>query len=213
MLPHLTIGQQVFAMSRHVSLDDSERNSLLSGWSLGDLLSQQCWCWGRDIERPGGNWLVETGFARIAPPSGSSSRSSIYQMPLPGDRLVILRGFGVLWGQPQLGGIFLPRFEVTPKFTPQWPLQFLPWSGSDLYSLERIHDSNRGQAEQLIHELMKWVQSYEQTVIDRLGLKYRRQTLREWDDGERTVVPAREIVPTWEQFASQVAAGGLAELT
>ena len=33
-----------------------------------DLLCQQIWCWGRDIERPEGNWLLERNFERLEPP-------------------------------------------------------------------------------------------------------------------------------------------------
>lgn len=33
------------------------------------LLSQQAWCWGRDVIRPEGNWLVEIGFDRVEPPA------------------------------------------------------------------------------------------------------------------------------------------------
>ena len=32
------------------------------------LLSQQIWCWGRDILRAQGNWLIEQGFEVIKAP-------------------------------------------------------------------------------------------------------------------------------------------------
>ena len=32
------------------------------------LLSQQIWCWGRDILRSEGNWLLHQGFTRLEPP-------------------------------------------------------------------------------------------------------------------------------------------------
>ena len=30
-----------------------------------NLLSQQIWCWGKDIEKSEGNWLLEIGFSLI----------------------------------------------------------------------------------------------------------------------------------------------------
>ena len=34
-----------------------------------DLFSQQIWCWGRDILRTEGNWLIHYGFDGIYPPA------------------------------------------------------------------------------------------------------------------------------------------------
>ena len=45
-----------------------------------DLFSQQIWCWGCDIRRPEGNWLVELGFERMAPPANRESCSSVLRV-------------------------------------------------------------------------------------------------------------------------------------
>ncbi|MEM9657068.1 MAG: hypothetical protein AAF961_01795, partial [Planctomycetota bacterium] len=58
-----------------------------------DLLSQQVWCWGRDILRPEGNWLIEVGFERVEPPADRQDCSSVYALRLPLGRCVVLRGF------------------------------------------------------------------------------------------------------------------------
>ena len=73
------------------------------------LLSQEIWCWGRDIIRTEGNWLQQIGFQRIQPPEGHSECSSVYSLDLPEQKVVILRGFGVFYGDIRFGGIFLPR--------------------------------------------------------------------------------------------------------
>ena len=57
------------------------------------LLSQQVWCWGRDIERPDGNWLMEVGFERIEPTFKCEDCDSIYSCllytsPSPRDGLL-----------------------------------------------------------------------------------------------------------------------------
>ena len=34
-----------------------------------NLLSQHIWCWGKDIEKSEGNWLLEIGFSRLELPN------------------------------------------------------------------------------------------------------------------------------------------------
>ena len=67
------------------------------------LLSQQVWCWGRDILRPEGNWLLEFGFDRIEPPANRKHCASVYALAMPRRRCVVLRGFGVFYGDGQWG--------------------------------------------------------------------------------------------------------------
>ena len=59
------------------------------------LLSQQVWCWGRDIERIEGNWLMEIGFERSEPTFRCENCDSIYSLELSNGKRVILRAFGV----------------------------------------------------------------------------------------------------------------------
>ena len=73
------------------------------------LLSQQAWCWGRDIQRPEGNWLLEIGFDRIEPPADRKNCSSVYSLQLPRGRCVVLRGFGAFYGDRRRGGLELPE--------------------------------------------------------------------------------------------------------
>ena len=81
------------------------------------LLSQQVWCWGRDIERPDGNWLMEIGFERIEPTFKCEDCDSIYSLKLPNGKCVMLRAFGVFYGNNQKEGIFLPRYDFLPKYS------------------------------------------------------------------------------------------------
>ena len=74
------------------------------------LLSQQTWCWGQDILRPEGNWLVQLGFQRIEPPPEYQDGSSVYFCNLPRERNIVLRGFGIFFGNRQIGGVYLSRF-------------------------------------------------------------------------------------------------------
>ena len=62
-----------------------------------ELLSQQIWCWGRDILRVNGNWLIDLGFEVIYPPVEMERVKNIYLYQISEFQRIILRGFGVLF--------------------------------------------------------------------------------------------------------------------
>ncbi len=170
------------------------------------LLSQQAWCWGRDILRPEGNWLLEIGFDRIEPPADRKECSSVYSLKLPRGRCVVLRGFGVFYGDLQCGGVFLPRYEFRPRYTTHAALECPPWSDADLPKLSAPTDSQRTACTSLTLGLIDWIRSYEVTIAKRLGIEYRRSTLLQWDDGKRPITPAEEMASAWRALSLLVAA-------
>lgn len=161
------------------------------------LLSQQIWCWGRDILRPQGNWLLELGFDRIEPPGENKECSSVYSVELPRGRCVVLRGFGVFYGEVQRGGVFLPRYGFQPRYTTHANLDCPPWSDEDLPKLSFPTDAQRSSCASLTLELIDWMRSYEVTIFERLGIEYRQATLVKWDNGKRPIVPADEMARGW----------------
>lgn len=169
------------------------------------LLSQQIWCWGCDILRAEGNWLVEIGFDRLESPPDRENESSVYSLEF-GDRNVVLRGFGVFYGDNQLGGIFLHRFEFAPKYLPEAKLTCPPWSNSDLPSMSAPTDSQRTACTSLLLDLIDWIRSYEVNILEQLGIEYRRSTLLEWNNGVRPYTPAEQIASSWRELSLQVAA-------
>lgn len=170
------------------------------------LLSQQVWCWGRDILRPEGNWLLETGFDQIKPPSDQEKCSSVYSLDLLQDRCVVLRGFGVFYGDKKLGGVFLPRYEFSPKYTKAAMLECPPWSDEDLPDLWPPNQSQRHACAALTLDLIDWIRSYEVNVTENLGIEYRRSTLKTWDNGERLFIPAEQQASAWRELSHRVAA-------
>lgn len=170
------------------------------------LLSQQIWCWGQDIKRPEGNWLLEIGFKRTKPPSDRSDCASNYCLELPRERCVVLRGFGTFYGDRQYGGIFLPRFEFLPKYTTEARLECPAWSTEDLPNLTTPSESERSDCLSLTLDLLDWIRNYELTIIEQLGTEYRQMTLEPWDGGKRPTVPAEKIASAWEELSLQVAA-------
>ena len=170
------------------------------------LLSQQAWCWGRDVLRPEGNWLLEVGFDRIEPPADRKDCSSVYSLELPHQRCVVLRGFGVFYGHGQRGGVFLPRYEFAPRYTTAPTLECPPWSDEDLPDLNPPTELQRNVCASLVLDLIDWIRSYEVNVVQRLGIEYRRRALVKWNNGERPFIPAEKIASAWRELSFQVAA-------
>jgi len=170
------------------------------------LLGQEIWCWGRDIIRAEGNWLQKIGFQRIQPPESQSQCSSVYSLDLPEQKVVMLRGFGVFYGDIQFGGIFLPRYEFSPLYTAHPRLAKQPWLSTDLPELSPPNESQRANCAALTLDLIDWIRSYEVNILETLGVEYRRSTLASWDNGERPVIPAEDMPREWRLLGMQIAA-------
>lgn len=177
-----------------------------------NLLSQQIWCWGCDITRPDGNWLIENGFHRVAPPDDHEDCSSVYALEPTRGRCVVLRGFGIFYGDHQYGGIFVPRYEFQPRYTPHAKLESPPWFVDDLPSMVVPAESERKACTALMIDLIRWIEGYEVNVINVLGVAYRQQTLTKWDDGKRHIIPAGEMAHAWQRLGTLIAQMSAEEL-
>lgn len=167
-------------------------------------MSQQLWCWGRDIVRPEGNWLIERGFKRITPPEKNNACPSVYKLDLPEGRYILLRGFGVLFGDPQLGCVFLPRYEFLPTYRPQPDLDCMPWTRDDLPRMRIPSQSQRHACSQLVTGCIDWIAQYESHLVEQLGVEYRETCLNEWDSDDRQLIPAGEMASAWRVLSSRV---------
>lgn len=174
-----------------------------------ELMSQQVWCWGQDILRSQGNWLIEIGFERTKPPARRKSSSSIYTLNLAPGVCVVLRGFGTFYGQANVGGVFLPRFEFKPLFSVQCTPEKPFWENSDLENLYPPTLSQRDDCMGLTLKLLHWIEAYEENVLRTLGVEYRRKTLVPWFDGSPGPISAENMSSAWHDLAGQVAAGQL----
>lgn len=174
-------------------------------WAAG-LLSQQIWCWGQDVKRSEGNWLLEIGFQRTAPPEHRKECSSVYTLSLSEKTRVVLRGFGVYIGDDRRGGVFIERYGFTPKHSPKSRLECPPWSGDDLPTFELPTDKQRDATAMLLLELLDWIRQYEYDVVTDLGIDYRRETLTKWNNGKRLFYPAEQMASSWRKLSIALAA-------
>ena len=168
------------------------------------LLSQQVWCWGRDIERSEGNWLMEIGFDRIEPEFKCDHCDSIYTLELPSGKRVMLRAFGVFYGNDQKEGIYLPRYDFLPKYSRRLNIKNPPWEKKDLPKLNYPNNLEVSNCIFLVSELVNWIRTYEENVVNILGLDYRKSTLLEWIKIKELVIPAEDMVSEWKFLETQI---------
>ena len=167
------------------------------------LLNQQIWCWGQDIEAAGGNLLVHYGFQRIEKPPESTG-SSLYRMKLPLTSRVILRGFGVFIGDDRNGGVFLPRFEFTPKFSIESDFSDATWHAEDLSAFSKPSQDQVSSCQKLLLTLIEWIHRYEVWIANKAGYEYRNETLINWKKKHGSVIPAEEMAAAWRVLGSAV---------
>lgn len=170
-----------------------------------DLLNQQLWCWGKDICRAEGNILPRYGFVRKRPPEGKKGSSSYTLRPGPGSK-VALWGFGVLYSNVEVGGLYLFRQGFSPRLLSDAALPEHVWKAAQLPKL--VVPATAAECESariLLHDALGWIAAYEQWVREDLGSEYRRRSLD--DCPAKVVVPAEEMASAWRRLASFFEAG------
>ena len=171
-----------------------------------DLLHQQCWCWGQDIRRPGGNLLLDYGFVRQRPAETTRGGSMYYQQ-CPCGRLTVLWGFGLFYGAADTGGLLLTRSEFGPRWLPALDLTTPPHQLADLHSCEPC---NQRPAHTLLIEALGWISAYERWVQATQGHAYRQSCLDAWKHGRvPQLVPAEQLPEAWQRLAGVCAARAL----
>lgn len=170
------------------------------------LLDQQCWCWGQDVQHPDGNWLLKVGFERIPPPEKRKGCSSVYQQEIGNGRQIVLRGFGVYFGDEKLGGVLLPRFGFRPQYTSVGTLNCPPWSSEDFPTLRPPTESQRKKCETLTLDLIDWIWHYECEVALRLGLDYRKTAIANWELAKSPPIPAEDFASNWKLLKDRLVA-------
>ena len=161
------------------------------------LLQRQCWNWGRDIVRPEGNLLLEAGFRRRRPPEGVAG-SSCYTRALPDGDSLMLWGFGVLFGTPRKGGVYLNRYKFRPVWIPSANLQEPIWKPGMIPN-GRTPPSPRVPVDLTVAAIRR-IADYEEWVLARCGLEYRRAVLRQWKQPPQGL-PPQTLPQEWRALA------------
>ena len=164
------------------------------------LLHRQCWNWGRDIERPEGNLLLEAGFLKRRPPEGAAG-SSCYTLTLSDGDILMVWGFGLLYGTLQKGGVFLNRYEFHPLWLPLEMVQEPIWR-PDMIPAAQTPASPRVPVDLTVAAIRR-IADYEEWALARCGLEYRRAILRQWKrPSER--LPPQTVPQAWRSLADAI---------
>lgn len=177
------------------------------GWCIpktvhrfGDkLMSQQVWCWGRDVQCPEGNLLMRYGFKRHRD-NDEADRSTCYRWDQ--DELhVCLWGFGMFFGSRELGGLYLDRFDFCPAWAPVESLSLdIHWP-NELPVFTRPRGAAQWQrARKLWKQSLLWIASYESWVRKSVGIRYRRHCVDTW---LRPFVRPEKKVAAWRFLSRQ----------
>lgn len=174
----------------HLTLS-SERFVLL-------LLDQQFYCWGKDIERPCGNHLIELGFVKTAAPARVGTTSSAYEKVFGGAYLC-LWGFGLFYGKKGHGGIFLSRHKFPPLMTSLWKQPEPHWA----YRQAKELSCPRTEIEirsvySLLGSVFTWISKFEESILKVSGETYRRKIISE---RKLRSLPERLVPSAWSEFA------------
>jgi hypothetical protein len=165
------------------------------------LFHQQCWLWGCDIRRPEGNALLTYGFWRQRPPEGAPG-SSAYLLQRDPSTVVVLWKFGIFYGSPVEGGVFLGRYGFEPTGVPRLDTTVPPWSPEQLVVGEPPHtDAEPVRAQLQFVGLLRWIAEYEAWIVEEFGLPYRQQCVAAWTFGPFRIA-AERLVDEWNQLAA-----------
>ncbi len=165
-----------------------------------ELLHRQCWNWGRDIVRPEGNLLLEAGFLKQRPPKGETG-SSCYTLALPHGDSLMLWGFGLLYGTPQKGGVYLNRYRFRTVWLPSEKIQGPIWKPG-MIPTEQAPPSLRIPVDLTVAAIRR-VADYEEWILAHCGPEYRHAVLREWNRPSGQLPP--EALPqAWRTLADAI---------
>lgn len=190
--------------ARSHALRESDLSTAATAISAANLMNQQIWCWGRDIECPDGNLLVHFGFQRLEKPPGSNA-ASLYLLDIPTTARIVLRGFGVFYGDERWGGLFLHRYAWSPRLTPAASLLSPAWNADDLPELHAPRDDDFERCQRLLLGLVDWIHQYEVRIVETKGIDYRRQSLLPWKPKRGVVIPAEELSRAWRLLGVAIA--------
>jgi hypothetical protein len=150
--------------------------------------------------RSEGNLLLEAGFLKRRPPEGEVG-SSCYTLSLPDGERLMLWGFGLFYGTPRQGGVYLNRYQFQPRWLPLETLQEQIWK-PDMIPTAQTPPSPRVLVELTVAAVRR-IANYEEWVLARCGLEYRCAVLRQWKQASKGV-PPQTLPLAWRAVAEAI---------
>jgi len=145
---------------------DSEKLTYAS-----ELSHQQLYVLGRDIESKHGNLLMQYGARKTCAPA--SCAVSLYSFRLAGGYRLALRGFGVFIGSNRIGGLFMHRYKIEPRWMPNARFEPIAWLPNQMPRTRKVRTWESEAAMELVSQVFNFVQNYESWIRDQFGKHYR----------------------------------------
>jgi hypothetical protein len=167
------------------------------------LLHDQCWCWGRDVERVEGNLLLAFGFQRVPTLEG---RTFAYEFDREDER-VVLAGSGLCYAAPgSTTAALLGRYNVRPRLLPRSEVDTARWAtvGASVFMTVGTPEEASPVGHQLLVGVVGWIAGYEAWVRRVAGVDYRERCLASWP---RASVVANRMVEEWETLLAGLQGG------
>jgi hypothetical protein len=143
--------------------------------SAADLMHQQLYAVGRDIESKHGNLLLRYGSRKTCSPNGCAV--SLYSFRLAGGYRLLLRGFGVFIGSDRIGGLFLHRYEMEPRWMPSSRFEPIAWLPQDMPRTRKVRRTETDSALDLVNQLTRFFCGYEVWIRENFGKRHRATQL------------------------------------
>ncbi|WP_166821204.1 hypothetical protein [Thalassoroseus pseudoceratinae] len=165
------------------------------------LFDQQMWCFGCDVRLAKPHALLEWGFERHEPPSGSTAPSH-YRWEGDVGR-VGLWGFGVWFAQPSWGSLLLKRGPFVPRFSAGSQLSTNVWAATELTGFRHPKTADERQTlGRLLSSLANWMADYERWVRARYGMAYRNRAVDDWSEKRSDCVPTERMTELWDALCA-----------
>lgn len=173
---------------------------------LAELLDQQMWFFGRDIQHPDGNLLLRFGFARERPPVEVSGTSR-YAIITPTGSLT-LWGWGALWRDREPFALLLRRHGPGPRLVAATNAPDQVWAHTALTNARAAASDEVGRVGTLLADFADWVHGYERWVRATCGESWRVECaeLRPRHVRRKQVVAPAQYVQRWQQMGRTVLA-------
>lgn len=165
--------------------------------TLTPLMNQQCWCWGHDVRRSEGNLLLGYGFERTPAPAQLRANSA-YTLKRSGQHIG-LWGFGIAYGHGR-HTLYMNRYTISPLLVPNFDSAHPPHLATQIQGRAPATTAEAVTALWLMHQMLRWIGSYEHWVVQHAGEAYRAMCVETWQKG-KVRIPAAEARERWSELA------------
>ena len=161
------------------------------------ICTQQCWLFGYDIRYREGNLLYAYGLERIR--AADSQGSNMYCTTQSDMASLCLWSFGMYFGWPDIGGVYLARFQFIPRLIIH-PTNHHTACLPDHIDVPTPMHVRHYQA---YMRLIDWLMGYETWVIAQYGWEYRNTAIQA-NPKAYLRLPATDICATWNNLCTPV---------